>query len=150
MIFSPGGTVQAEDYNILISNINDIFGVGDGDSGYGGNSVNVPIFEDLEDASEGDDITNEMWLDLRNAFEDCEQHQGITLTDGLPSVDAIEEGDLIAFFPRLNSSQNIFDLTVNRLQVDSSFVPVLTPDPNNVNSVSRFAASFKWSPPKCA
>ncbi len=136
MIYSIGGTVTASDYNDLIAQINAIFGVGDGDSGYGGNSVKVPSFGDLVDASEGDDITNEMWLDLRNAFDDCALHQDTTLTDGLPSVNDIEEGDLVSFFPRLNSSQNIFDLTVNRLQVDSTFVPEMEANPpNNVNSV---------------
>ena len=91
MVYSIGGTIEASDYNDLIAQINDIFGVGNGNSGYGGNSVNIPSFGDLVDASEGDDVTNEMWLDLRNAFEDCANHQDTTLTDGLPSVDDIED-----------------------------------------------------------
>lgn len=114
MVYSTGGAIEASDYNNLIAQLNTVFGVGNGDSGYGGNSINVADIGDLDGVSPGDELTNELWINLRNAFEDCAEHQGTTLPDGLPSVTDIEDGDIAAFFPRLNSSNNIAALTDNR------------------------------------
>lgn len=115
MVYELGGIIEAADYNQLIVDINKIFGTGDGDFGYGGNSFgNLPTTTNLSSLLQGESVDNQSWLDLRNAIDDCANHQGTILTDGLPSVIDIEDGDPASFFPRLASSQNLFDITTNR------------------------------------
>jgi hypothetical protein len=134
MVYKLGGAIQASDYNDLISGINNLFGTGTDTSGYGGNSANVtPI--NLPEISAGDTLNIQQWLNLRNAFADCAEHQGTTLPDGLPSVSDIETGDPALFFEKLSSAANLLELTTNKLVVDPAFIPTLTVNPDGVNSV---------------
>jgi len=145
MAYTTGGTIEASDFNDLVSNINDIFGVGFGDSGYGGNSINVPIVGDIPDVSTKGGIDNQEWLDIRNAFDDCAEHQGTTLTDGLPTEIDIEDGDIASYFPRLNSSQNIFDITANKNNTSSDCIPgltTITPNERNASWSSLISHEF--------
>lgn len=137
MVYTTGGTIEAADYNQLIADINKIFGVGIGDFGYGGQSKspNTLAVSNLPDVPKGSIVDNQQWLDLRTAFVVCADHQGTTLTDGLPSVDDIEDGDVTEFFPRLASSQNLFDITVNRFKVDSVFTPIITSPLTSVRTI---------------
>lgn len=140
MAYELGGTIEASDYNTLIVEINRLFDTGTGDFGYGGESSNVSSAV-LTGINAGDDIDNQQWLDLRNAFADCAEHQGSILPDGLPSIDDIEDGDLAAFFPKLASVSNLLTLSTNRFNINPSFVPVIIPNPNGVNSVR----TLQWS-----
>jgi len=121
MVYSTGGEIEASDYNNLINELNLIFGIGNGDYGYGGNSTNVLIDGNIPDIIPGGGLTNEAWINLRNAIEDCADHQGTTLMDVLPSVADMEDGDVASFFLKLNSSQNLFDITTNRFLTDPTF-----------------------------
>lgn len=116
MVYSSGGLVEASDYNTLINNINQIFGTGFGDSGYGGNSTNVSL-TNLIDVISTESIDAVDWQNLRNAFADAAAHQGTVLSDALPDLSLLDVGDIVTFFSALNSATNISDLTNNRLTV---------------------------------
>ena len=83
MVFEIGGTIEAADYNQLAADVNKIFGTGVNDFGYGGDSTQLPAIVDLPEVADGSNVDNQNWVDLRNAFEDCAEHQGTTLTDVL-------------------------------------------------------------------
>lgn len=140
MVYELGGTIEASDYNTLIVEINRLFDNGTGNFGYGGGSINVPETI-LTSIAAGDEIDNQQWLDLRNVFADCAEHQGTILPDGLPSIADIEDGDPAAFFSKLASSANLLALSTNRFNINPSFVPVIIPSPNGVNSVR----TLPWS-----
>ena len=116
MTYASGGKIQASDYNSLIATINQIFGTGSGNSGYGGNSLNVsptsiPVVASM------DSVEAQDWQDLRNAFADVANHQGTALPDALPSLSLLDQGDIITFFNTLNSTANNTAITNNRLIV---------------------------------
>ena len=124
MNYVSSGTVEASDYNTLAALINDVFGTGTGDSGYGGNSTNTGV-TDLPTIAQGEVIQSatgapgspDEWINLRNAFDDCATHQGTVLSDTLPSDTLLEDGDIVTFFNNLQSATNSTDLTTNRLNV---------------------------------
>lgn len=126
MTYQLGGTVEASDYNTLIVEVNRLFNTGEGDFGYGGNSINVPI-SNLPELVLGDVIDNQQWLDLRNALMDCADHQGTTLIDAMPSVTDIEDGDPVEFFSTLSSAANLLALSTYRFNVNPSFIPSVVP-----------------------
>lgn len=111
MAFVFGGVVEATDYNTLTAqgtpNIGDIFGTGNGDTGYGGNSANVAL-TDLVTKSPGELIINEDWVNFINAWNDIALHQGnFPLPSGLPGLTLLEDGDFISFFSQLQDASNV-------------------------------------------
>ena len=115
MVFETGGTIEAADYNQLATDVNKIFGTGVNDFGYGGDSTQVPALVNLLEVADGGNVDNQNWLDLRNAFEDCADHQGTTLPEVLPATTLLEVGDVITFFDTLDSIPNKHILEDNRL-----------------------------------
>jgi len=97
MTHGPGDDITIASYNDIITLINDLFGTGTGDKGYGGNSTNVPL-ANLVNKTAGSIITNEDWLVLRDAQFDLAAHQGTTLLDDLPDITNIEDADTIQAF----------------------------------------------------
>jgi len=125
MVYAQGGLVEAADYNALISAINDIFGTGFGDAGYGGNSVNVALAELLDVTSIGS-IDAEDWQNLRNVFSDVATHQNTVLPDSLPSLGLLDIGDIITFFTSLDSATNLTEITNNRTNVGAGNTTITT------------------------
>lgn len=151
--YASTNIIYASDYNDLRDLINPIFGTGIGNTGYGGFSqgpASVSL-QDLPSVSIGDEIRTEPsspgeWLNLRNAIESCALHQGLTLTDPLPSHTDLEVGDVIAAevvgsdfvnFENLASTINSNQLTSNR------FNPAI----GNLTNVSVLTdiRSISWS-----
>lgn len=64
--FNPGSLISIHDYNQIISNLNDIYGLGNGNLGYG--SVVSPASELSPKVAGVDTVQNEDWLILRQAF----------------------------------------------------------------------------------
>lgn len=128
-----GNLITVADYNTIVALINAFFGTGTGDRGYGGNSTNVAL-ANLATKSIGTVITNEDWLDLRNAQGDVTAHQGTTLPVGLPSITDIEDGDDVQAFEdqtgpdnpagEIDSDDNLMLLDDNRLIVSPGNVTV--------------------------
>lgn len=145
MTYISGGIVQASDYNTLVDQIKDVFGLGTGDSGYGGNSINTrvvdpPMVDYLPIIGPGDIIQSatdtlddafppgspDEWVNLRNAFADCATHQNTVLSDILPSVSLLEDGDIVTFYNTLNSVTNSTALNTNRNNVNIAHLSLST------------------------
>jgi len=133
MVYTSGGLIQASDYNTLAALINNVFGIGSGDSGYGGLSINTGI-NNLPTINIGDIIQSftsvpgspDEWKNLRNAFFDCALHQNTTLIDPLPSDTLLDDGDIITFFNTLNSTNNSTLLFNNRFNVNAIHLALST------------------------
>lgn len=122
--FQSGSAITAHDYNEMVADLNAIYGLGNGNTGYGGKSQNVvSVLVDLPPITAGDTVENEAWLDLRNAMDDCALHQDTVLDNPLPLLTNLEDGDEVGFgpdaaplFESLNGDppNNVTQLTDNR------------------------------------
>lgn len=134
MGYFQGGEVAASDYNAIVALFNEVFGIGLGDFGYSGESVNTTGSGDLPDVTANvDTVTSAQWLNLRNAIQDCADHQGTTLPEALPAITLLEVGDIITFFDALDSIPNKHILEDNRL----------VHDPVNMTSAADKAVSTR-------
>lgn len=156
MVYTPGGTVQAADYNNLAyetgakptvlpttAKVGDIFGTGFGNFGYGGNSTNVGV-ADLPTIASGEIIQSDTdvigapppgvpdeWVTLRNAFFDCAAHQGTVLNDTLPALSVLEDGDIVSAntigdLDNLDSDQNNSALAADKNLSDGESFSIAT------------------------
>ncbi len=134
MPHQPGEDITIASYNDIVTLINNLFGTGNGDSGYGGNSTNVAL-SNLVNKTAGSIITNEDWLVLRDAQFDLAAHQGTTLPDALPDITNMEDADTIQAFEspdvgldpgQIDSVANFNLLVANRGVVSPGNVAVAT------------------------
>ncbi len=157
MPYISGGIVTDSDYNDLAyetgakptvlpttAKVGDIFGTGFEKFGYGGNSTNVgvtdlPAIAALDVIQSATDVLDsggppgdpDEWVNLHNAFIDCATHQGTPLTDPLPGVGFLEDGDIVSAgatndFDNLNSTPNNLLLQTNKDVADAGSVAVAT------------------------
>ncbi len=145
MVYASGEIVLADDYNVIIDlgttlKINDIFGTGSADSGYGGLSASGADTETgvanlILSVTSGDIIqsfapaspsTPDEWKNLRNAIQACAVHQGTVLPDTLPAESLVDDGDIVTAginnFPNLSSVANVDLLVANRLNVGGGII----------------------------
>lgn len=105
MTYSSGGLIQATDYNGFVSttanaNVNDIWGTGATDKGYGQTA--------LATVSAGGTVTATQWASLVNTISAMASHQGTTITSRAAPV----VGDTITILNNLNT--DLTQLTTNR------------------------------------
>jgi len=105
MTYSSGGLIQATDYNGFVSttsgaNLNDIYGTGATDKGYG----QTP----LSTVSASSTITATQWASLVNTISTVASHQGTTIT----SRTAPTAGNTITVLAAMNT--DLTNLTTNR------------------------------------
>jgi hypothetical protein len=97
MTYSLGGLIQATDYNGFASttsgaNVNNIWGTGSTDSGYGQSTT-------LATVSAGGEVTATQWAGLVNRISSIASHQGTTITARTPPV----AGNLIQVLAAVNT-----------------------------------------------
>lgn len=106
MTYSSGGLIQATDYNGFAANtaganVNDIWGAGSGDKGYGQSTT-------LSTVSAGGTVTATQWASLNSRISSMASHQGTTITSRTSPV----AGDTISILSNLNT--DLTNLTTNR------------------------------------
>lgn len=105
MTYTVGGLIQATDYNGFVSttanaNVNDIWGTGSSDKGYGQTA--------LATVSAAGTITATQWASLVNTISSMASHQGTTITSRTAPV----AGNTITILSNLNT--DLTNLTTNR------------------------------------
>jgi hypothetical protein len=104
MTYISGGLIQATDYNGFVStnaaNINDLWGVGAGDEGYGQTAIST--------VSTAGTVTATQWATLVNTLSSLGSQTGTTLT----SRTAPTTGSVISVLAALNT--DITNVTTNR------------------------------------
>lgn len=97
MTYIAGGLIQATDYNGFASttagaNVNNVWGPGSGDSGYGQTTVLTPV-------ATGGTVTATQWATLNNRITSIANHQGTTITSRTSPVST----NLITILANLNT-----------------------------------------------
>ena len=105
MTYTSGGLIQATDYNGFVStnasaNVNDIWGAGSTDKGYGQTTLST--------VSAAGIVTATQWASLVNTISSMASHQGTTITARSAPV----VGNTIAILAALNT--DLTTLTTNR------------------------------------
>ena len=129
-----GGKIRASDFNIFAGDINDIVGIGSGDSGYGQDHLVVT------QAIAGNSITAALWDELLSSINYAAQHQGTSINVPSSSSDAAwpAPGNVVSILPTLET--DIANIVANKLNSDISYMTVVSNtisasetyvDPNN-------------------
>lgn len=115
-----GGKIRASDFNIFAGDINDIVGIGSGDSGYGQDHLVVT------QAIAGNSITAALWDELLTAINFAAQHQGTSISVPSSTLDASwpAPGNIIAILPTLET--DISNIVTNKLNFDISQMTVVS------------------------
>ena len=105
MSYTSGGTIEATDYNGFVStasgaNINDIWGTGSADKGYGQSALST--------VSTAGTVTATQWASLVNTITSIAAHQGTSIT----SRTAPSAGDTISILSAVNT--DLTTVTTNR------------------------------------
>lgn len=111
MTYSQGSLIEATDYNGFVStnsgaNVNDIWGTGSSDKGYGQSAMGT--------VSAAGTISATQWANLVNNISSMASHQGTSITSRTAPV----TGDTITILSNLNT--DLTNLTTNRLNCASS------------------------------
>lgn len=89
MTYTVGGLIEAVDYNTFRNQVDDVYGVGFGDSGYGQSAIALPtVAGGLVEL-----IKSVEWTNLRSAIDTCATHQGSTVN--LPPASEVAVGALV-------------------------------------------------------
>jgi hypothetical protein len=113
MAYSVGGTIQAADINAWLNTINNVYGVGSADRGYGQTSLQSAV-------SAGNTISSAHWTNLRTMISRCATHQG-TNASTLVTANLLEPADTIYAHVNgtapnnLNIANIVSDVDTNRL-----------------------------------
>ena len=105
MSYTSGGTIEATDYNGFVStasgaNVNDIWGTGSADKGYGQSALST--------VSTAGTVTATQWASLVNTITSIAAHQGTSIT----SRTAPSAGDTISILSAVNT--DLTTVTTNR------------------------------------
>lgn len=80
MAYVQGGLIEAVDFNTFRSQLQNVYGVGFGDSGYGQTAINVPTVV----GGSAEAVKSIEWTALRDAIEVCDLHQQNVLSALVP------------------------------------------------------------------
>ena len=131
MAYSQGGLIEADDFNTFRTQVLNVYGVGNGDSGYGQTTVTVPTVT----GGQVELVKSLEWTALRTAIETCANHQGTTVD--LPPAAQLDVGaEIRAHTSSANDGDiptAITDTDANKLVADAGSVSIFS----NVLSSTR-------------
>lgn len=117
MSYGQGLLIEAADFNTFRDAVDQVYGVGDGDTGYGQTSITLPTVA----GGTVELIKSVEWTALRNAIATCASHQG-TLVNVPPSAD-LDVGKIVKAYDIDHGTYNIpdaiSDISANRLIADA-------------------------------
>lgn len=138
-----GGKIRASDFNIFANNINEIVGLGAGDSGYGQNQLVV------SHVTAGSKIRAADWDALFASIRFAAQHQAtsISIPTSTADPDFPAPNRIISLIPTLEN--DIANVRANKLNYDISLMSI---DANKISSSKTFVDpadagvdDFTWS-----
>ena len=127
-----GGKIRASDFNGFANDINEIVGIGAGDSGYGQNQLVIPT------VASGTKINASHMQLLLTALKFAGQHQGTTILSPDDSSDPgyPQSGNLIELIP--NIEIDIPNVRSNKLNFD---LAMMTINQNVISSTKTYVPS---------
>lgn len=122
MTYGQNQTILAADYNTFRTSVSNVYGVGNGDSGYGQSTIPLPAVL----GSGVEQIKSLEWTRLRNVIEVCANHQGSSVT--LPTTGALAQDQQIKAHPPAtgNFPTSISTITSNRNVASSGAMTIFT------------------------
>ena len=139
MAYQIGNIIRASDYNAFVNQVSDIYGVGNGDRGYGETAI------PLSTVNAGDVIASTEWTNLRNAIEVCAQHQGTPIPD-LPPTGELATDEIVEAHESSSPTNNPFDFNSfvnaidnNRFNIDGGASASL------ISGVQSHSRGSSWS-----
>ena len=112
MTYSVNSPIQASDYNALVTSVKTIYGVGNGEYGYGQTAISlVPSV-----TASVDHVSSSQWTPLRNVLQVLANHQGTSVS--LPADPALNQNYKIKAYPGLLTA--VANTTTNRHQVSNT------------------------------
>lgn len=132
-----GGKIRAADFNEFIGDVNDIVGVGTGDSGYGQSSyVITPL-------TSGSKIRASHWDALLSAIHACASHQGsaVTLPADVSDPDFPSPSRVIEIIPTLQT--DIATIVSNKLNYEIANMSIET---NKISSSNTYIDPSSGTP----
>jgi hypothetical protein len=132
-----GGKILASDFNVFIGNINDIVGIGTGDSGYGQDYL---VMEEL---SQTQKIRASHWNALLNAIHVVAEHQGSTISVPASTNDTLfpAANKVIQIIPTLTA--DIATVVANKLNYNLSQMSIET---NKISSSKTYVSPSSGIP----
>lgn len=136
MTYSQGSLIEAADYNGFVStnanaNVNDIWGTGSSDKGYGQSALST--------VSAAGTISATQWASLVNTISSIASHQGTTITSRTAPV----TGDTITILSNLNT--DLTNLTTNRLNAASNGTQYGTFSGTTSKTTATGSGSAAWT-----
>lgn len=127
-----GGKIRATDFNGFANDINEIVGIGAGDSGYGQNQLVIPT------VASGTKINASHMQLLLTALKFAGQHQGTTILSPDDSSDPgyPQSGNLIELIPNIET--DIPNVRSNKLNFD---LAMMTVNQNVISSTKTYVPS---------
>lgn len=113
MAYKKGDPIAAADLNGFLASVRSLYGVGNGDRGYGQSSVLQ------NDVSVGSIIYALQWANLRSMIVTCSAHQGTTITN-LPPASAFIAGQAIYAHESSAPSSNPYDFDSYVVAIDNN------------------------------
>jgi hypothetical protein len=130
MVYSSGGLIQATDFNTRVASVNQLWGTGGGDYGYGqGSTVGTNSAGSVVPASD--------WATLIARMSSMQQHQ-FNNTSGIPSQPT--SGSIITYLSTVDTA--ITSLQNNRKTVYSTSAGAATTGSNGTGWVTQAQRSF--------
>ena len=150
MAYRQGEPILATDLNTFQTDLNAVYDVGFGDSGYG--QVDFAGATPVPSVVVGELIKSTEWTLFRNAAQLCSDHQGSTTT--FPPASELAVGEIVEAHEADDGNTYDIDgslivITLNRLQVDAGSVTIFSNALNSVRNTSwknqlqhRFTATW--------
>lgn len=113
MAYQRGDLISATDFNTFLTTVNNVYGIGSGNRGYGQTAISQAA------VTTGATITSAHWTALRNMVNTCATHQG-TATTLLPGTAPLAQGQTITAHESSAPSNNAFDLNTVVAAIDTN------------------------------
>lgn len=133
MTYSKGSPILSTDYNGFVNIVNNVYGIGTGDHGYGQTSI-AQVAVNI-----GNPVRSAQWTNLMHMITTCANHQGTSIT-GLPPDTVLAVGKpIVAHTNNPYAVQNyVTTIDTNRFNTSPASLAIAT----NVFSVTRAGS---WS-----
>lgn len=135
MAYVKGDTITASDLNTFLTTVNSVYGVGNGNAGYGQTSL-------LAAVASGATITSADWTSLRTMIAACATHQGTAVTSLMPSS-VLAVGQSITAHEISPPSSNTFDLDSHVTAINTNRL-VATPGSMSVIAGTTVTRASAW------
>lgn len=120
MSYAQDGLIEASDFNTFRNQVDLVYGVGNGNTGYGQTAISLPTVT----GGNVELVKSVEWTALRSAMVACATHQGTSVS--LPSAAQVAVDALIQAHPPASGDipTAVTNLTTNRLNADAAAVSV--------------------------